>query len=161
MNTCISIAEEIYRSLSEPSDISSGSISLWLKDAIGSLNNLILTDFSIDTASGNEIIPALTDAEKSIIKKLYLIHYYTVFVSKNLGAASYDSVIEVDSDGAKVRLVNKNEIAKTYIALRKDETEELNKLITGYKNLNGIPLAIHGDDYISADASTDSKERNC
>ena len=147
--------------VSEPSDISAGSISLWLKDSIGSLNNLILTNFSIDTASGNEIIPTLTDAEKSILKKLFLIHYYTVFISKNLGAASFDSVLEVTSDGATVRRTNKNELAKTYLQLRNVETEDLQKLINGYKSSAGTPLQVHGDDIYSHDPGVSNSRNTC
>ncbi len=163
MNSVIVISEEIYRSLGEPSDLSAGAIGLWLRDNIGSLSNLILKDFSIDTTSNNQIIPELSETEKSIFKKLYLIHYYTVFISKNLGAASFDSVIEVDSDGAKIRLTNKNEIAKTYIQLRNLETEDLDKLVIGYKLSTGTPLAIHGDDTQSGPSfiSSDYRNRNC
>lgn len=144
MNTVTTIADEIFRELESPSDTSSGAISFWLRDNVGNLNSLLSTSYNLD--STGQFTPEFGNSEKDILKKLYVIYYYNKFIRANLGAASYDSVLEITTDGDTVKKVNKNEIAKTYIQLKNIETDLLNKLINGYKSNNTSPVAVHGDD---------------
>ena len=60
-----------------------------------------------------------------------------------------DSVLEVTSDGATVRKINKNEVSKTYLSLRRDHVEELNSLVNYFKQNKFEPIQIAGDDTIS------------
>lgn len=144
----VDIADEIYRELSYPNDISIPVIGFWLRTNIGSLNNLIDTSFLLNN-SDLEISPAPSLEEKSIFKKMYLIHYYDILIRSVLGASAMDSVLEVTSDGATVRKINKNEVSKTYLSLRRDHVEELNSLVNYFKQNKFEPIQIAGDDTIS------------
>ena len=55
---------------------------------------------------------------------MVFIHYYDLKIRSTLGAASNDSVIEVASDGARVRKINKNELSKSWMSARKAERDE-------------------------------------
>jgi hypothetical protein len=140
----IDISDELHRELN-PDDMSISSITYWLRANFGKLNSLLGTLYTLDSA-GVEVSPELGEQEKVIFKKLYTVYYYDDFIRRNLGAASYDSIIEVDSDGAKVKKVNKTEIAKTYMQLKKSETDLLNQLINSYRMSNSTPLDVSGDD---------------
>ena len=50
-----------------------------------------------------------------------------------------DPVVEVASDGSRVRKINKNELSKTYLALKKEEYSELTDLINAYKLRKASP----------------------
>ena len=77
---------------------------------------------------------------------LYYVNYYDLKIRATLGAASNDSVIEVASDGARVRKINKNELSKTYASLKKQEYGELSDMITAYKLRLSAPVQVAGDD---------------
>ena len=148
----VDIADEIFRELNQPSTTSIPAISFWLRSNIGQLNSRIHTSYTINTDT-LEFSSDLSEGEKTIFKKLYLVWFYDDFVRRNLGAAAFDSVIEVTSDGATVRMANKNELAKTYLNLKKSEVEALELLIRDYKIDVCTPRAVHGDDTIPATES--------
>ncbi len=154
MNTIVDISDEIYSELGSPSDLSLPLISYWLQRNIGVLNSLIQTSYSIlitnISPQSIEINPELGEDEKSIYKKAYYIYWYDKLIRANLGAANWDVALEVDSDGATVKTVNKNEIAKTFLMLKKANQEELDELITGYYLNRTTPLAVAGSDDIAA-----------
>ena len=70
----VDIADELYRELAEPSDLSIPAISFWLRSNIGKLNNLISTAYLIDedTLEINQLIcgveTEINDEEKVNIK---------------------------------------------------------------------------------------------
>jgi hypothetical protein len=149
----VDIADEIYRELGEPSDLSHASIAFWLRTNIGDLNILInkkyyiiesTLEIGILEGSGE----AFTDIEKSIFKMIYNMHYYERLFRNALGAASTDSVLSVTDDGSTVVKVNKNELAKTYAQLRKQISDELQVLAKNYNLNEGRPLQVAGDDTI-------------
>jgi hypothetical protein len=145
------IAEEIHRELGEPSSPTESIIRFWLSANIGQLNNRIDSEYTIiENGIDYESSPELGDNEKSILKLMYFIYYYDFIISSNLGAASFDSILEVTSDGATVRKANKNEIAKTYAQLKKLAMEQLDKLVNGYKSGSFKALQVVGDDTVSA-----------
>ena len=150
----VDIADELYRELAEPTDLSIPAVSFWLRSNIGKLNNLISTAYSLDedTLEINQLVcdvkTEMGDDEKVIMKKLYLIHYYDLKIRSVLGAASTDSIREVTSDGARVRKYNKNDLCKTYIAAKKEETLELDKLVNSYKISKSSPRQVAGDDTV-------------
>lgn len=127
----IDLGDELYRELNRPSELSVAAIAFWFQTNIGLLNETLGSSYSLNTTTlevtdGTNNIDIDTAA---IFKKLYFIHYYDLKIRENLGASSVSSLLEVGSDGATVRKVNKNEIAKTYIQLRKQTREELDDLI--------------------------------
>lgn len=133
-------------------DIPPGTIAFWLRNNIGNLNNAIGTQYIIDTYT-SEISGGVGEQEKAIFKKMYLIYYYGKLVNSNLGAASFDAIMEITSDGSTVRKVSKNQIAQNYLALKKQESEELLKLINGYKvgggNGSSNIKTVVGNDYLT------------
>ena len=99
------------------------------------------------TASTPSIV-AIQPEEASILKKMYIVHYYDQQIRSIVGAASTDPIIEVASDGSRVRKINKNELSKTYIALKKEEYSELIDLINAYKLRKSTPVQVAGDDTV-------------
>lgn len=146
------IADEILRELALPSDLSIPAVAFWLRSNIGLLNNLINATYSINETT-LEFNAELTDQEKSIFKKLYMIHYYDLKIRSTLGAAASDAILEVTSDGSTVRKINKNELSKTYLSVRSKEAEDLNKLIFAYKQNSSSPRQVAGDDTLRGDYS--------
>ena len=148
MAKIVSIADEIHRELASPTALSIASIAFWLRTNIGQLNNLLNLDREIiDTTL--ELNAELTTQQSVIFKKLYFVHYYDVKIRATLGAASTDATVEVSSDGARVRKINKNELSRTWLSARKAEEEELRRLVTAYNITASSPIQVAGDDTIS------------
>tara|TARA_R100000234_G_scaffold38157_1_gene22567 strand:+ start:607 stop:1161 length:555 start_codon:yes stop_codon:yes gene_type:complete len=164
----VDIADEIFRELSEPSTLSIPAIAYWVRSNVGELNNYLNTSFRVSyddfeiseqveqsgrqPASYNSSVDnenlALKFEEKAVLKKMYNVHYYDQQLRSTLGAASNDPVVEVVSDGSKVRKINKNELSKTYASLKRQEYEELTDMINAYKLRLSAPVQVAGDDTI-------------
>lgn len=147
--TADSIAAEIYLEIGSPCDLKSYSISYWIRTNLGTLNSLIGTSFSIPT-SGIIAIDGMGNDEEAILKQLYIVKYYDNLVRGSLYAASTNEFIEISSDGAVARKINKNELSKTYLALKNSALDEL-KYLVGFYNANhgALPRGIVGDDNYS------------
>ena len=104
---------------------------------------------SVDSNKGSTTTPVIVSIqaeEASVLKKMYIVHYYDQQIRSTVGAASSDPVVEVASDGSRVRKINKNELSKTYISLKKEEYSELTDLINAYKLRKSSPVQVAGDD---------------
>jgi len=149
----VDVADELYREMNEPADWSIASISWWLRANIGDLNISINKRFYIDDTT-LEILPEagsgdlFTSTEKSIFKMLFAIHFYERLLRNALGAASTDSLIEINQNGFSARKINKNELAKTYAQFRKQINDELQTLIKSYNINEARPLQVAGDDTV-------------
>jgi|TARA_R110001606_G_scaffold330333_4_gene477959 hypothetical protein len=97
-------------------------------------------------ATSEPVIVSIQAEESSVLKKMYIVHYYDQQIRATVGAASSDPVVEVASDGSRVRKINKNELSKTYISLKKEEYSELTDLINAYKLRKSSPVQVAGDD---------------
>lgn len=140
------LADDFYRDLNLPTTVELGSIRLWARSNIGYLNNVLGSSYTIDETTSN-ISPLLNDEVKAIYKKLYEVYYYGKIVRENLTSSSFEAVLEVSDDAGRVRLANKNEIAKTYVDLKIAEQKTLDDLINNYKlNVNMTPLSVDGKD---------------
>lgn len=149
----VDIADEIYRDSSNDESHSIPSIAAWLRfnGNLGSLNNLLHTDYSVSSSDleiydGSNVI--IGNEEVAIYKALYFIKFYDRMVKNSLGAASVDLLTEASSDGGTLRWVNRNEKAKTFASLKKDFQNELDKLINSYKRNAYSPQSIDGADTI-------------
>ena len=98
--------------------------------------------------SSDPAIVAIQPEEASILKKMYVVHYYDQQIRSTVGAASTDPIVEVASDGSRVRKINKNELSKTYISLKREEYSELTDLINAYKLRKAAPVQVAGDDTV-------------
>lgn len=147
----VDIADEIYRELGEPSVINIASIAFWLRTNIGDLNILINKKYTINetTLEIEENGDEFGNIEKSIFKMIYSIHYYERLFRNALGAASTDSVLEINQNGFSARKINKNELAKTYAELRRQINDELTVLTKNYNLNEAKPLQVAGDDTVA------------
>ena len=113
---------------------------------------------SVNNSDGTATTPAIVSIqpeEASILKKMYIVHYYDQQIRSTVGAASTDPVVEVASDGSRVRKINKNELSKTYISLKKEEYRELTDLVNAYKLRKASPVQVAGDDTVVGQYSID------
>lgn len=145
----VDIADQIFRNLNEPSDLSIPYIASWLRFGanIGSLNNLVHKNYSLDSSlelvSDNEEIGI---EEVSIYEQLFFINYYSRQAKNSLGVGGVDILLEATSDQGTLRFANRNEVSKTWNQMKKDSTEYLNKLLNLYKFNAYSPQSIEGDD---------------
>tara|TARA_B100000029_G_C17319565_1_gene867546 strand:- start:159 stop:668 length:510 start_codon:yes stop_codon:yes gene_type:complete len=149
----VDIADEIFRELGSPSDLSIPPIAFWLRSNIGALNNHInmafkvnATTLELEHTNPDDSIRPIEQEESAILKKMYFIHDYEKKLRSVLGAASLDSIIQISDLGTSIRKVNKNEIGKTYNQVKKQEQEELNRMIAAYKISASAPRQVAGDD---------------
>ena len=142
----VDIADELYREMGEPADLSIASVAYWLRSNIGDLNITINKAYTINETTLEIDGESFGNTEKSIFKMLFSIHYYERLLRNALGAASTDSTIEIDQNGFRARRINKNELAKTYAQLRKQINDELVELTKNYNLNENRPLQVAGDD---------------
>ena len=145
-NYIASIAQEIFEELGEPSDFSISAIAAWLRRNIGGLGNFLNESFSIND-QGLEISPALNDVQKYIFKKMYNVYYFDLKI-KSIGSLATTDFITIKDDIGSVQKVNKNEVLKNYISIRKQEYDELKGLVYQYRNNESSPVQVAGDDTI-------------
>ena len=149
----VDIADEVFRELGSPSDLSIPAIAFWLRSNIGTLNNHIhmafkinATTFEVEHTNPDASIRPIEQEESAILKKMYFVYDYDKKLRSVLGAASLDSIIQISDLGTSIRKINKNEIGKTYNQVKKQEQEELNKMIAAYKISASTPRQVAGDD---------------
>jgi hypothetical protein len=150
----VDIAQEIYIDAFEPTYTSVPAIAFWIRGKVGTINNSLCEDFvindngEISNSSGCVSIEAV-----AVIKQYYRVYDLERQVNNNMNAlAGSDALIEVNDNfgGASYRKVNRNEISKTIITLRKDEIKNLDNLIAAYKITKSNPAQVSGDDTIPA-----------
>jgi hypothetical protein len=149
----VDVADEVYRELGEPADISIASIAYWLRTNIGKLNVLLgkpylISETTLEIYSSDEAKDPFGINEKAIFKKIYTVYYYERLFRNALGAASTDSVISVTDDGSTVVKINKNELAKTWLDAKKQSDAELKILLDKYEINAVVPLQVAGDDTV-------------
>lgn len=84
--------------------------------------------------------------EAALLKRMFMIFYYDSKFRRILHSLSENLVLQVESDGQKISLVNRNSIAQSYMQMKKTEIEELKKLINGYLRNRSNPRSVAGDD---------------
>tara|TARA_Y100000310_G_C20385885_1_gene670380 strand:- start:101 stop:607 length:507 start_codon:yes stop_codon:yes gene_type:complete len=153
----VDIADEVFRDLEEPSSLSIPPITYWLRANIGTMNSYINSKYEIEAVTleiVDECGVLLKEEEKSILKKMYMVHYYDNQLRSNLIAISTDTVISVTDDNSSVVKINKNEVSKVVLQAKKQESEELQKMITAYKLSKVKPRQVAGDDLESLNSVT-------
>lgn len=148
----VDIADEIFQELGEPTSLSIPAITFWVRSNVGRLNNAINTEFAINEDT-LEIQRKINDAstnigidEVAVIKKMYSVYYYDTQIRVNVKGLETDAVVEVSSDGMRVRKTSKTEIIRYLTALKRLELEELNKMINYYRIHKAIPRQVAGND---------------
>ncbi len=143
----IQIAEELWGELSEDDSISPTLISFYLTENIGNFNNLTSASLTINP-DNSEILPDPSEDEKSILKQLYIIHFNDKKLRAVLSGADANSIVEISEAGGTIRMLNKNELAKSYIAIKKEEQNRLKDLIHGYRMNRSEATQIAGKDVV-------------
>ena len=138
------LASTSWIELGQPSDISVPEIRYFFTQNIGKLNVLLFTDFTIDSTQEVSPFASFTYDEANIYSKMYEIKYYNKKVNDNLGAVSIDSIQEYSAEGTTIRRFSRGEIAKTYLSLRRDLSQELRDLITAFRIKKSVPRSISG-----------------
>lgn len=156
----VDIANEIYQEIGSPSELSIPVIASWLRSNVGQLNNAINTeyfvndDFELVYADCNDVEIEIGQEEVSVFKKIYTIYYYDTQIRRNIISYTNAPVIEVTSDGNSVRRVSVSELGKNLYSFRKNEGDELQKMINQYKMRLAVPLQVAGDDTVAASEQT-------
>lgn len=154
----VDFADEIVRETGQ-TDVTIPAVGFWIRTNIGAVNNLINTCYTIDPitleiietiidCNGNKITISVGENEKIIFKLLYSIFYLGRKALQFLGAAGIQTSLEVDADGASIRLVDKNQVSKTYLAAKKQQEETLKNMVSAYKINRYTPLQVAGDDTV-------------
>lgn len=158
----VDIATDIMQDIGNPSDTSIPVIAYWLRANIGKLNTAINKSYFVDSTTleikcvdpnDSAAYEEIGIDEATILKLLYIIHYYDLKIRQN--ALSYDtrSAIEVTSDGHSVRLVSPTEIGKNLYMFRKGLADDLKQWIIWYRNSRSTPRQVAGDDTSEETAS--------
>lgn len=148
----VDIADQIFRELGEPTSLSIPAITFWIRSNVGRLNNAINTEFSVNSTT-LEIERKINTTETNIgideaiiFTKMYSVYYYDTQIRANIKGLETDAVVEVSSDGMRVRKTSKTEIIRYLTSLKRLELEELNKMINYYRIHKAIPRQVAGDD---------------
>lgn len=157
------IATEIYTEI-DSTIVSQSSIEYWIRVNVGKLNSVIFSDFSVPATSSTDFLDEETGEtmdvdQKNIYKNLYYLRYYQRLIDLYTGAAGVQTILELDSDGGKVKMIDKNSLSKTYLTLRKDLVEESNQQIHSYLKKRMVATQVSGDDTIAASGATEENSR--
>lgn len=156
----VDIADEIYRELSNPTDLSIPAIAFWLRSNIGALNNLIHTTYDLrgrDLEIVDEDGVEIAINEKAIFKKMYMIHFYDQKLRANMISMTSDTVLSVRDGDSSVTKINKNEVNRSIAAVKKQEYDELSIMVGAYKSTKALPRQVAGDDTSSEDTTSSNQ----
>jgi len=150
------LAEITFIEIGSPSILSVTNIAYYYRANVGQLNNAINTSYYVNSdleiVQTNENDSTQTDElgeeEASIFKAIYKVHYYDIEIRRNILSYSSSSVIEVSSDGNRVRVASPTEIGRNLYVFRKNEGDELSKMIARYKMRQSSPRQVAGDDTV-------------
>lgn len=148
------LGDSIFRNdLNMNPEISTSSIVYWISSAgIDRLNVLLNRNFFVnDTFQiiNNDDGSPISGDESTILSRLYVLNFIDRQIQKYLGAAAYD-VLQVESDGGVVRLVDKNIISRTFLQLRNEIRQELKELVNLWRIKKYSPCGIFGDDTLTS-----------
>lgn len=133
----VDIADEIYRELGGPDDISIPSIAFWLRTNLGKLNILINKTYSINSLDleVDAISPeTFAITEKAIFKKMYNISYYDRQIIKLIGRSSSLNLISTDTtssgDNVSTGISSSDtiEISENGFSYRKSNSESTSQI---------------------------------
>ena len=78
---------------------------------------------------------------------MYNVYYFDLKI-KSVGSLATTDFVSIKDDIGSVQKVNKNEVLKNYISIRKQEYDELENLIFQYRNNDSSPIQVAGDDTV-------------
>lgn len=123
-------------------DSNSGATNPTKIEAWLTANTGILSARLAETFTGE-----LTSEQESIFTMMYMSSYYKKAAqSSNAGVGDGIDWITIREGDSTVTRTNKNEVAKSYLAMRKQTNEELDKLIAAYHLKYATAQQVAGDD---------------
>ena len=129
----VDIADEIYRELGEPSDVSIPSIAFWLRTNIGKLNILINKRYTINTLDLEiDVISSetFTITEKSVFKKMYNISYYDRQIINLIGKSRNINLVNTDVSTSGINSADSIQISENGFSYqRSSSTKTANETI--------------------------------
>jgi hypothetical protein len=143
MSNIGNLATSIYINEFDSSGVTVESISGWLDNNIGHLNNVLHTSFS----GLNGEVDGLNLEEQSIYKEMYLYHYYTKQTRNTIRGIADDTdgnILSVRDGDNAITFVNKNEVSKVYKSLAQDAYDSLQGLIVNYNSYQSSPRQVGG-----------------
>lgn len=145
----VDIANEIFIENGSPTTTSVPAIAFWIRAKVGWLNTILFEDLYINEAlelynSSGEVSLEIV----SIIKQAYRVYDLEVQIRNFMNALANDSILSVSDNlgGTSFTRVNRNEISKTLVNLRGNETKFLQIMIDAYRSLKATPSQVAGDD---------------
>ena len=155
-----------------PQGTSISAVAHWIRGTIGYLNTMLYEDFSIspinyeilDNSHTREYYqqnwyincdllqagqPTLNIEAAAIIKQLFRIYNLQLQVQNNMNAINQNDLLSVNDNfgGGQFTRINRNEVAKTLISMRKDEIAILKDMVGKYCIGNAKVRSVSGDDF--------------
>jgi hypothetical protein len=121
----VDIADEIYRELGQPDDISIPSIAFWLRTNLGKLNILIDKNYTINQIDleVEAITPeTFTITEKAIFKKMYNISYYDRQIINLIGKSRSINLISTDTSTSGINNADSIQISENGFTYQKSSS---------------------------------------
>tara|TARA_R110002153_G_scaffold70882_5_gene185902 strand:- start:528 stop:992 length:465 start_codon:yes stop_codon:yes gene_type:complete len=137
------LANSIYINEFDSTGVTVDSISGWLESSIGKLNNVLYTSFS----GSNGQVDGLKLEEESILREMYLYHYYTKQTRNTIRGIANDTngnILSVRDGDNAITFVNKNEVSKVYKSLAQDANSSLTYLVGKYNSYQASPRQVGG-----------------
>ena len=142
MSNIGTLATSIFENEFDSTGITVASISGWLENNVGELNNLLYSSFS--GTSGN--ISGLNLEEQNIYQEMFLHHHYKKQARNTLrGITDNTNNITSVRDGEQtISFVNRNEVSKVYKGLANDAYKRLQSLAYSYNSYQASPRQVGG-----------------
>ena len=142
MSNIGTLATSIFENEFDSTGITVASISGWLDNNVGELNNLLYTSFS--GVNGN--VSGLNLEEQNIYQEMFLHHYYKKQTRNTLrGITDNTNNITSVRDGEQtISFVNRNEVSKVDKGLAQDAYDRLQDLVYSYNSYQASPRQVGG-----------------
>ena len=145
----VDLADQIFRELGEPTELTLPAISYWIRSNVGALNNYLNTGYivkegTLELVDSNSKEIGLDEAV--VFKKMYMIHFYDLKIRKNINVVEAETIIAVSDGEQSVTKINKNQVTIALTNLKRAEESELHRLIGSYKSDKSSPRQVAGDD---------------
>lgn len=149
----VDIANHIFIEVGEPTTTTIPAIAFWVRGKVGWLNAILYEGFYVDEATQEVLNADKGNAEISPEAVAVLIQNYKVYdlegqIRNMLNAISLNGIIEVQDNlaGTSFKRINRSEVLKTLVQLKKDEVLLLHDMIATYQSLMSNPSQVAGDD---------------
>jgi hypothetical protein len=135
MSSVGDFANVVWENYGSPADPSVSYILGWANSHLGQLNVHLNTEFCI---SGSDFSPSFGNAESGIYEEMFNVDYYESrardaihgVLSTSGFASPWTRVSEGDTT---IQKANPNDTMRAYISLKRDSSENLNRLLAAYK----------------------------